>query len=437
MARRRLGVAVFAALAVTVAALVASARLRSPAELAAETAPPPASARTAPVEKRVLTDTVVTRGRVGAEQTVDVVPRTAGGQPPVITGVTVKPGDRVDAGRVLMEISGRPVFALPGGVAAYRDLRPGAVGRDVAQLQTALTTLGFGTDDRAGSYGAGTKRAVAAFYRAKGYAPRPASDEDEVLLTRARGAVTAAERALRDARIARESASSPGGARVAAAQRAADDAAADLELARREQEQVVRRTGPMVPAAELVFLRGFPGRVDAVTAVVGAEASRPVLTVSAGRLVVRADLTPQQHGLVRKGQTARVSAESGASAEATVRDVAEGTRPSVDGRDPAGAESAAGAYEMVAVPRRALDAALAGREVGLTVIAASTREPVLAVPIAAVAAEPDGRTSVTVVADGERRRVDVVPGLVGDGYVQVTPVAGAELGPPDQVVVGT
>lgn len=157
--------------------------VRSPAEAATETGPPAADVLTAAVERRVLVDTVVTRGQVAAAQSLDVTVAGTGGKDTVKTVVTklpVKVGDSLKAGQVLAEISGRPLFALPGKVPVYRDLRPGSSGHDVQQLQEALKTVGYPVKgDAAGKFGAGTKAAVSSFYRSLGYDPLPAQEGGE------------------------------------------------------------------------------------------------------------------------------------------------------------------------------------------------------------------------------------------------------------------
>ncbi|KHD74951.1 hypothetical protein MB27_25995 [Actinoplanes utahensis] len=436
-ARRRLLTAVVVSVLVTAGALAVSTRLKSPAQVAAEAAPPPPSVLTEPVRRRILTATVVLRGRVNAEQSVDVVARGSAEAVPVVTAVRAGYGATVRPAQVLMEISGRPVFALPGTIPAYRDLRPGATGRDVAQLQRALDTLGFGSGgDSDGAYGAGTEAAVREFYRSKGYEPLPAGPEDEDLLRQAETALTAAERALRDARIAHRTA--PASVKAAAAL-AVQDREEDLAAAEEERDRVAGRTGPMVPAGETVFLSGFPARVDKVTATVGAEAKDTLLTVAAGRLVVTGRLTAYQKDLIRPGMPVEILAETtGTTADAAVKAVADTpAQPGQDGEPGAAAEPAQAGYEMVVAPAGALDAALAGEDVRLTVTAASSGTEVLVVPLAAVSAGADGKTSVTVVDGDARTRVEVTPGLVGDGFVQVTPVGGARLEPEQTVLVGS
>ena len=440
ISRRQLGVAVFGSVGVTAVAMVAASRIRSPAQAAADSAAPPPSVLTEPIQKRVLDATVVLRGTVSAEQSVDVVAKGGTGTP-VITAVNVKYGDLVPAATALIEISGRPVFALPGDIPSYRDLRPGSDGKDIAQLQAALASLGYHSDDQSGHFGTGTKTAVRKFYEAKGYEPLPASDEDGQLLTQAQAAVTSADRALRDAKTALQAAQQSG-VGVPAATQAVADRSEDLKQAKAALATVQSQTGPMVPTGEVVFLKGFPARVDAVAASIGTVAKDKLLTVSAGRLVVRGGLSSYQKGLVRTGQPVQVLSElTGLTADATVSSVADSpTQPTASGAsggsDSGGAAGAAATYAMVAESTSPLDPKLAGQDVRLTITSGTSKDPVLVVPLAAVSAGSDGKTTVTVLIEGQPHRVEVTPGMVGDGYVQITPVSGATLTAGQQVVLG-
>jgi hypothetical protein len=70
LARRRrvLGTAIVTAVVVTGLGLGASQVIKSPAQVAADTAPPPPSVLTVAVERRVLRDSVIVRGTVTASQ---------------------------------------------------------------------------------------------------------------------------------------------------------------------------------------------------------------------------------------------------------------------------------------------------------------------------------------------------------------------------------
>ncbi|GAA2813846.1 peptidoglycan-binding domain-containing protein [Kitasatospora sp. CM 4170] len=385
--RRLLAAVVTAATVLSGGGLAASLVIRSPARAASESLPPPPDVLTAPVERRVLTDSVVLRGQVGAGQSVDVAPAGTAGvgsARPVVTKLPAKAGDQVQAGQSVLEVAGRPVFALRGELPVYRDLKPGATGQDVRQLQQALAELGFASDgDPAGRYGPATKAAVAAFYAARGYDPLPASPDGDARLAAAQDAVTGGERALEDAkdalRAARkrhddalaaqraqqsarapEPASAPAvppavpaapsdpvapiapaapavpavpagesavdAARTAVetAQKQVTRAGEDLARLRTRAADVTATVGPMVPAGELLFLADFPARVDAVTGRIGAEAAGRVLTVSAGALTVRGSLAVSDKGLVHPGQQVEIFSElTGTKAAARVATVAD------------------------------------------------------------------------------------------------------------------
>jgi len=77
-----------------------------------------------------------------------------------LTGVVTAVGAPVvDQGDMLYEVAGIRVRAIEGAIPMYRDLALGSKGADVAQLQRALTSLGFPvTDD--GTFGRQTREAV-------------------------------------------------------------------------------------------------------------------------------------------------------------------------------------------------------------------------------------------------------------------------------------
>ncbi|MFH9572213.1 peptidoglycan-binding protein [Streptomyces sp. NPDC017454] len=447
LARKRRWIAAVAGGAVLLAGagVVASTLIKSPSQAAADARPPERSVLTSPVEHRVLTSSVIVRGQVVAGQTVDVAPQVAGGEDgaaPVVTKLPVKQGDRLKAGQVLLEVSGRPVFALPGRIPVYRDLRPGAEGDDVKQLQEALRGLGHGTGgDTAGTFGAGTKAALTSFYAAIGYDPLPAVDDNGEGLEAAEGAVTAAERALEEA----EDAEGEG------ADRAVQYARDDLAETRDDLAAAQAASGPRLPAGEVVYLQGFPARVDAVPGRVGAPVDGTMLTVSGGKLAVQAYLPEHQRGLVRRGQRVQIYSElTGIKAQAKVGSLADSLTAPDSGSGGGGGGRGEGetggevpaapgqsGYLLRVDPDKPLDARLAGQDVRLTIEAARTDGKALVVPITALTAGADGRTTVTVLQpDEEQRRVEVRTGTAGDGFVAVEPVGSARLGKGEQVITG-
>ncbi|WP_329197369.1 MULTISPECIES: peptidoglycan-binding protein [unclassified Streptomyces] len=477
-----LGVVGGAAL-MAVGGLLAAALVKSPAQVAAETGPPAQGALTAEVERRVLAETVVMRGTVVAGQSVTVSPqgvRTGeGAGAAVVTKLPLGPGDPVRAGQLLAEVSGRPVFALHGGLPMYRDLKPGATGDDVAQLQRALRELGHGTGgDAEGVFGPGTKVALAARYRAVGYDPLPAVADGGSALKAARDAVRSAQWAVEDAGAAGGTVRStgkpaPGAAPGATATPGSGSGpGSGRELARAREALAEARTvlaaaeaadGPMLPAAEAVFLGAFPARVSAVGGSVGAAVSGSVLTLSAGELVVEAYLKEDKKQLLRAGMTVVISSElAGSDARGTVASVAAersgaqaAGRPQQDraqgqrqgegeGQGPKGAPGSGGGggvgdpgYRMVVRADQPLPAAFAGQDVRLTVESAATDGAALVVPVTAVSAGADGRTVVTAQgADGAQHRIEVRIGTTGDGYVAVAPVRPGALTAGTRVIVG-
>lgn len=201
--RSRSGVRWWVLTGVVVLGLVAGGwglaqQVQSTDQAVSRAAPPEASWVTAVVERRVLAQTVISRGDVRPQVSVDVgAPSSVEGDP-VVTRVGVAVGDEVGEGARLLEVSGRPVFVLGGDVPVYRSLRPGMSGADVAQLQDALARLGY-APDRDGVFGEATKVAVAALYEAAGYEPVPTSDNVAANRAAAEQVLADAEAALEDA----------------------------------------------------------------------------------------------------------------------------------------------------------------------------------------------------------------------------------------------
>lgn len=196
--RRRWGWLIAAVVLIGTAAVgwVVGRNVRSPDQAASQAAAPVASWVTAPVEFRVLSQTVISRGDVHAEVSTPVgVPSSIEGDP-VVTGIDVTTGSEVIEGQRVVEVSGRPVFVLTGEVPVYRSLRPGMTGADVTQLQQALTRLECAVIDEPGVYGDSTKSCVAKLYNDAGYVPVPTSPTEATDLAAAGQTVTDAEAAV-------------------------------------------------------------------------------------------------------------------------------------------------------------------------------------------------------------------------------------------------
>ena len=134
LARRRrvlLGVGIAAAL-LAVGGLIGASFVKSPQQLAADTAAPPPTVTTAPVVSQILTSSVEMRGVVYPATQYDVYASArrrapAGTRPAAgssatggsgsavyISKLDVAAGDTVTNGELLAEIDGQPLFALAG-----------------------------------------------------------------------------------------------------------------------------------------------------------------------------------------------------------------------------------------------------------------------------------------------------------------------------------
>lgn len=424
LARRQrvlLGVGIAAAL-LAVGGLIGASFVKSPQQLAADTASPPPTVTAAPVVSQVLTSSVQMRGVVYPATEYDVYPSVPSSSSPAAeagspavggTGSAMyisKPGlaagASVSNGSQLAEIDGQPLFALAGPVPAWRDLAPGDSGPDVTELQKALAGLGYGDGgDTPGYFGPATEYAVSRYYEHLGYPP-PSS----------------------------------GG----------------------------------VPAADVVFLPSLPATVVAVNGATGEQPGQPFLELAArGSLALTSELPPAYAGQVKAGLKVTIYDEvTGLRATGTVADLGTATTlaptgavvPIGAGPGSAGSSGSAGSgssgtgssgssgdsgsasgsgsagttvfIPLTVRPSQPLAAALNGENVLVTVDTGQTEGPVLTVPVAAIVTTASGTSYVTVAgAAGKRTRLRVTPGLSENGYVQVTPVTFRSLSAGDHVVV--
>lgn len=239
---------------------VAGTRIKSPAQVEAEAEPPEASLITVPVVRMVIANDVVVRGTVRFDEPESVATPTLADPEltPVVTWVPAV-GAELPEGEVLFELAGRPTFALRGDLPMFRTAMLGDKGEDIAQLQSALTDLGFDPGIVDGVYGRDTEAAVRSFYESHGYQPIAA---DQALLDQ----VEAMEA---NVDVARASYNAAAASRAEAdkAQRAVTAAAADLAASQEELELAETRlaqaqagshpdTGLPPTAEELAALEG-------------------------------------------------------------------------------------------------------------------------------------------------------------------------------------
>lgn len=253
MIRTRIGIlwtVLGVACGMAIGAWYAGSRIESPAERAARTAPPEPSPILVPVESRVLTSDVVTRGtvRFGLPQPISLAPSTVKGGVGLIATLP-RPNAGFQEGTVILSVSGRPVFILRGATPAYRDMLPGTSGGDVRQLEEALARLGFDPGAVDGIYDQKTSAAVERWYRKAGWDAFGPTPEQ-------RAAVVALERDWSDAvrgKLAAEAARETAVRAVAAARALAEQNVRQAELDRGTSGRDGRRLVDMRAAKSLAL----------------------------------------------------------------------------------------------------------------------------------------------------------------------------------------
>jgi peptidoglycan hydrolase-like protein with peptidoglycan-binding domain len=383
MKQRTLGLCMLGAAGVSsLITWFASVQIRSPAEVAARTAPPEPSQILVPVEERELATKIVSRGtgRYGSPRDISVTRSRLKDGRQIITGLP-RTGQILSQGAVAFTISGRPTFLLDGSLPSYRDLGPGMSGADVRQLERALQRIGLSPGRVDGRYDAATGHAVSALYRRRGFQPIVAS---QAQLNAVRP---------REARFI-PGASSSGGVQL--------------------------------PSDEVIFVPRSPLRVTKVGTRLGATPSGSLITVTNSVVSVDGSLPVDQAGLVKPGTKVLID-EPALGIKATGRVARVADRPGTDGVD--------GFHVFFEVVVDNPPPALVGTSVRLTVPVKSTGKAQMVVPISAVTLGPDGGSRVQRAADGKTEFITVEPGLAADGYVAIKAPYGG-LAPGDQVVVG-
>lgn len=266
---RRSSLVSIAILGVVIAAAVgwlAGSRIKSPADRAAETAAPAASRITVDVVEVELTADVVTRGDVVFDLPVDLELSGSFAVAPERLVVTESRqiGDQLAEGSVAVEVAGRPVFILAGELPMYRDMRPGAVGDDVLQLEQALVRLGFLDVEADETWDAATGSAVDAWYTANGYPSIGPSVDDEQLLSAARDRVRAAEGSIADLESSlRQAEQGSGQSGVAQARAQVTQAENALTLAEVDAARAIEVAEVAVAEAEAAVVEAEKALADA------------------------------------------------------------------------------------------------------------------------------------------------------------------------------
>jgi peptidoglycan hydrolase-like protein with peptidoglycan-binding domain len=476
-------------------AWVAGGRIVSPAEAAARTAPPTPSPILVPVEKRVLSTEIITRGtaRFGTPQPIALAPSSLKTNSAGLLTTLPPPNTQYKEGDVLFTASGRPVMALQGKTPAYRDLVPGTSGADVLELEQALKRLGFDPGEVDGKYNEKTSAAVTAWYKAKGYEPFGPTPEqqakvrlleatlgDTIKAKLAAATVAAsAELAVKNARmkasLAERTAKADISTKIAdqalialdpkslqmarvAADAKVDIARSAVESAKIEGEATVRAALDAEKIAQfdvkLTTERESQAKTEWQNAVRRLGVSVPLDEIAfIPSMPVRVEqvtgvvggnasgpiLSVTDNQLIIDSSLPLVSAPL----------VKPGMEVAID--EPSLGYKAKGVVETVAPTpgTRGVDGyhfyfavrvgettiPLQGFSLRLTMPTKSTGGAVTAVPMSALTLAADGTSRVQIQKNGELEYVTVEPGMVAEGYVEVKPINGT-IEPGQLVVVG-
>jgi peptidoglycan hydrolase-like protein with peptidoglycan-binding domain len=364
----------------SVGGLLVSTNIKSPAQQAAETKPPGLTRLTAPVQDTIIRNTVQASGMITKPPQISSLSSGGGGggtgagnAKQVVTKIFKPPGSFVSPGSVIIEVAGQPFFVFQGTVPAYRDMVPGETGSDIAQLQAGLGALGF-------SVGADTSGVYG-----RGTA----------------AAVAAFYRSL---------------GYTAPAARAGPKAA----------------RGPEVPLSEIMFVPRFPARVVKLGGRVGTVVNGSLVTLSMGSPAINGQLNPAYGSLVRPGMHVTIRAQgSSAVVHGIIRSVTRKARTtkSISG----------GLYYPLRIKLRTpLPSSMGpGQNVILSIRAAQSSGPMLAVPEAALFGGQDGRDYVSkVTGPNSVTRIQVTVVTEGDGLVGIRPAPLGALKAGDHVVTG-
>jgi peptidoglycan hydrolase-like protein with peptidoglycan-binding domain len=319
---------------------------------------PPATAK---VTRTTLVETKTLPGTLGYGDPVPIRP-TGGG---TITWLAAA-GSTVERGTPLFKIDERPVVALYGPLPLYRLLQVGTVGADVRQLEANLAALGYmglTVDD---TYTAGTARVVRSWQGDLGLPKTGVVEPGQVVFTA--GPVRIAQDAARIGdRV--DGGTGESAARVLSYTGTAKVVTVDLDVADRPLAVRRRAVTVTIPGA---------GTVKGTISAIGNVAT------------------------AKEDQAGGATGASGPAAGGSGSTAADAT---VQVRVSIGDQAALGSLDTAPV------------DVDLT---SAERKDVLAVPVAALLALPDGGTGVEVVDQATTHIVKVKAGMFAAGQVEIS-----------------
>jgi peptidoglycan hydrolase-like protein with peptidoglycan-binding domain len=326
---------------------------------------PPANPALPPATAKVARTTLVATKRVsGTLGYGDAVPVSAPAGRGTLTWIAPE-GSTVKRGEPLFKLDQRPVVALYGSVPLYRTLRGGVKGTDVNQFEKNLSKLGYARFTVDGSYTAATAQAARSWQADLGLTKTGAVEPGQLVVTP--GAVRVAEQTARVGDLI--GGESGGGA------------------------SVLSYTG----TTRLVTVQ-----LEVADQALAAKGRTVTVTVS-GRGPVKGKIS-------RVGTVATASEPTG-----NARGDQASTAP--DGTSSTAADARIQVTVTIAEQKKlgSLDAAPVDVD-----FVSEERKDVLAVPVAALLALPNGGYGVEVVEGGATRIVAVKTGMFAGGRVETS-----------------
>jgi peptidoglycan hydrolase-like protein with peptidoglycan-binding domain len=426
--RRRLVAAALLAAVIAGAAGLVLTTSGSPSRAASNAAIPPGETTTT-VARRTLSEGETVDGTLGYGAATSIYSQLAG------TFTWLPAAGRVIArGGTLYKLDNQPIVLMYGAVPAYRRLAEGVSdGPDVAELNTNLARLGYGTVAGEDSFSATTAAAVKRWQRAEGL-----RETGVVEL----GRVAFAPGALRVSSVHVALGQDPPGAseEPAAEHEGAAQEAKGEEPQSKAKEEPQSKANAKQPQGKSKTPSSSPPKSDPSSGANGKEEKSPdaekegqgskepspsggggelVLSATSTRQLVTVKVKAEQQQLARVGERAPVMLPGGQTV--TGRVVAVGTVASSAGDEEkaggGGGENEAPTITVtLALDRRVghLDQAPVSVE-----LVKSIRRHVLTVPAAALAARGGGGYALTALEKGRSVTVAVTPGMFADGYVEV------------------
>jgi hypothetical protein len=193
-------------------------------------------------------------------------------------------------------------------------------------------------------------------------------------------------------------------------------------------------TAPIVPKSELAFVKQMPTHVTQVASDVGYPAPQTLVALAPSALKIVVQLPLDQSKLLQQGSVADIYlAEDNVIKGKVVAQDDQSADAGKDGKQDPDSKN----LKFTIAPDSPLDFSLAGKNIKVIFVLASTSGDVLGVPLGAVSSNSAGETSVVKVDEHENMApIKVKLGVNGNGIVEIIPADPNALQENDKVLIG-